>query len=213
MGDRGGYQRGTRVYVGGLSQGTKKEDLETEFEKFGKLNNVWVAFNPPGFAFIEFSNKTDAENACDSMNGTELLGGKLRVELSRSRGRGGFRGNGGGRGRGGSRGGNGPPVMGFGGRGRGGARSAGGRGGGGPRRGGFGRGRDFSRNGGRDNYVGGGVGVGGGGGGGGGGVGVYGGGNGTYGVSRNTFNGGDGASSRYRSRSPISAGGGANRRY
>lgn len=87
MSDRSSsYQRGTRVYVGGLAQGTKKEDLETEFEKFGKLNNVWVAFNPPGFAFIEFSNKTDAENACDSMNGTELLGNKLRVELSRSRG-------------------------------------------------------------------------------------------------------------------------------
>ena len=210
MGDRDGYQRGTRVYVGGLSQGTKKEDLESEFEKFGKLNNVWVAFNPPGFAFIEFSNKTDAENACDSMNGTELLGGKLRVELSRSRGRGGFRGNdGGSRGRGGSRGGNGMPPMGFGGRGRGGFRSGGGGGGGrggGPRRGGFGRGRDFGRSGGRDNY-GGGIG-----GGGGGGV-NYGSGNGNYGAGRSNYNGGDGSSSRFRSRSPISAGGGGSRRY
>ncbi|GLV33145.1 Repressor splicing factor 1 [Carabus blaptoides fortunei] len=62
MGDSN-YTKGTRVYVGGLGDGIKKEDLETEFEKYGKLNSVWVAFNPPGFAFIEFLNKDEAESA------------------------------------------------------------------------------------------------------------------------------------------------------
>lgn len=91
---------GTRVYVGGLNESIKKEDLELEFEKFGKLNSVWVAFNPPGFAFIEFSNQVDAETACDNLNGTDLLGSKIRVEIARGKRRGGFRGNrsGGGRG-------------------------------------------------------------------------------------------------------------------
>lgn len=97
MGDKEG-DRGTRVYVGGLSDGVKKEDLETEFEKFGKLNSVWVAFNPPGFAFIEFSNHSDAETACDNLNGTDFLGSKLRVEIARGKGRrGGMRGGRGGR--------------------------------------------------------------------------------------------------------------------
>lgn len=92
MGDR--EDKGTRVYVGGLSDGVKKEDLETEFEKFGKLNNVWVAFNPPGFAFIEFLNHDDAETACDNLNGTDFFGSKLRVEIARGKGRrGGFRGS------------------------------------------------------------------------------------------------------------------------
>lgn len=67
-----------------------------EFEKFGKLNKVWVAFNPPGFAFIEFLNEDEAEVACDNMNGTEIMGAKLRVEISRGRGRGGGRGGAGG---------------------------------------------------------------------------------------------------------------------
>ncbi|KAF7411330.1 hypothetical protein HZH66_000226 [Vespula vulgaris] len=63
-----------------------------EFEKYGKLNKVWVAFNPPGFAFIEFLNMNEAELACNSMNGTEIMGVKLKVEISRGRGRGGGRG-------------------------------------------------------------------------------------------------------------------------
>ncbi|XP_061730040.1 RNA-binding protein Rsf1 [Cydia pomonella] len=108
---------GTRVYVGGLIEGIKKEDLEREFDKYGKLNSVWVALNPPGFAFIEFENLQEAEDACSAMNGIEMLGTTLKVELSRKRdgprrnggGGGGFRG---GRGGGGFRGGRsfgGPP--------------------------------------------------------------------------------------------------------
>lgn len=136
MGDRD-EEKGTRVYVGGLNDGVKKEDLEGEFEKFGKLLSVWVAFNPPGFAFIEFCSLSDAETACDNLNGADFLGSKLRVEIARGKTRrgGGFRGGGGGRG--------GPP------RGGGGFRSGGGfrdgRGGSRGFRGGGGRGGSRGR--------------------------------------------------------------------
>lgn len=81
---------GTRVYVGNLCEKVKKEDLEGEFTKFGQLTSVWVAFNPPGFAFVEFCEKSDAEKACEVLNGSELNGisNQIRVELSRNRGRG-----------------------------------------------------------------------------------------------------------------------------
>ncbi|CAB3362188.1 Hypothetical predicted protein [Cloeon dipterum] len=86
-----------------------KEEIEREFEKFGTLSHVWVAFNPPGFAFITFENEHEAQSAVDHLNGSERFGTKLRVEVSRSRGRGGG-GRGGGRrdfGGGGGRGGGG----------------------------------------------------------------------------------------------------------
>ncbi|XP_066145565.1 RNA-binding protein Rsf1 [Euwallacea fornicatus] len=156
MGDRS-TERGARVYVGGLEEGIKKEDLQEEFEKFGKLNNVWIALNPPGFAFVDFSSPSDAEAACDNLNGIDFLGCKLRVEIAKER-RGGGRGGGGfrgdrGRGRGGPpRGGprNFPDRGGFRGGPGGGRFDRGGRGGGGfrgSRQDGGDRfgGRDFSR--------------------------------------------------------------------
>ncbi|KAH8260418.1 RNA-binding protein Rsf1 [Drosophila bipectinata] len=87
-----GDQRGTRVYVGNLTDKVKKDDLEGEFTKYGKLNSVWIAFNPPGFAFVEFEHRDDAEKACDILNGSELLGSQLRVEISKGRPRQGRRG-------------------------------------------------------------------------------------------------------------------------
>lgn len=104
--------KGTIVYVGGLDPKVKKEELETEFQKFGKLTRVWVAFNPPGFAFVEFIEKADAESAVTALHDNVLFGNKLRVEISRGRGRGGrggsgrgsFRGRGGGSDFGGGRG-------------------------------------------------------------------------------------------------------------
>lgn len=132
------------MYVGGLVEGIKKEDLEREFDKYGKLNSVWVALNPPGFAFIEFENVQEAEDACSAMNGFEMLGATLKVELSRKRDgprRNGPGGGGGGGGGGGFRGRGGPRGRSFGGN-PGGNRSFNSYGGGG---GGGGGGRSFDR--------------------------------------------------------------------
>lgn len=109
----------SRVYVGNILENVKKEDLEVEFTKYGKLTSCWVAFNPvrnetlylitqindltckqlflqPGFAFVEFDDEKDAKDAVSAMNGADFMGSKIRVEISPNRGRG--RGRGGGRG-------------------------------------------------------------------------------------------------------------------
>ncbi|XP_076360553.1 RNA-binding protein Rsf1-like [Tachypleus tridentatus] len=94
---------GTRVFVGGLTEDIQKEDLEMEFEKVGKIVSVWVAQNPPGFGFVEFDDREDANEAINSMNGQLIKGTRIRVEMSRGK----RSGRGGGRGRGGFRGGRG----------------------------------------------------------------------------------------------------------
>ncbi|XP_050218574.1 serine/arginine-rich splicing factor RSZ22 [Mercurialis annua] len=89
----------SRVYVGNLDPRVTERDLEDEFRRFGVIRSVWVARRPPGYAFVDFDDKRDAEDAIhelDSKNG-------WRVELSHNSrgggGRGGDRGGGGGRGR------------------------------------------------------------------------------------------------------------------
>lgn len=92
-----------KVYIGNLSEGASKLDVENSFSKFGPLKNVWVARNPPGFAFVEYEDARDAEDAVRGLDGTKIAGSRVRVEMSHGRqrrerdgGRGGrFRGGGG----------------------------------------------------------------------------------------------------------------------
>jgi RNA recognition motif-containing protein len=87
----------TRIYVGGINDTITREHLEDLFGKYGKTEHVWVAFNPPGFAFVNFETEQSATDAVDALNGEEFMGCKLRVEVSRPRAPGGRGGRGGSR--------------------------------------------------------------------------------------------------------------------
>lgn len=84
-------ERRNRVFIGGISDRVQKEDIEKEFGRFGKLNSVWVAQNPPGFAFVEYENADQADLAVIEMNGKPFLHSpnNIRVEHSHGGGRGG----------------------------------------------------------------------------------------------------------------------------
>ena len=58
-----------KLYVGDLGSSATKEELEDAFSYYGRLRNVWVARNPPGFAFVEFEDNRDAEDAARGLDG------------------------------------------------------------------------------------------------------------------------------------------------
>ncbi len=58
-----------KVYVGDLGNGAAKGELERAFSYYGPLRSVWVARNPPGFAFVEYEDTRDAEDAVKGMDG------------------------------------------------------------------------------------------------------------------------------------------------
>lgn len=73
---------GARVHIGDLSVNVTKQDLERAFEKYGRLEEVWMARTPPCFAFIVFRNQDEAEEAVGNLNGQIIGGSRVRVSLA-----------------------------------------------------------------------------------------------------------------------------------
>uniref|UniRef100_A0A1Y1K8Y3 CCHC-type domain-containing protein n=1 Tax=Photinus pyralis TaxID=7054 RepID=A0A1Y1K8Y3_PHOPY len=76
------YGSETKIYVGDLGNNASKQELEDAFGYYGPLRNVWVARNPPGFAFVEFEDPRDAEDAIRGLDGRTICGRRARVEMS-----------------------------------------------------------------------------------------------------------------------------------
>jgi hypothetical protein len=106
----------TNIFVGNLSYQTSQDELHAAFAQYGNVERVSIVTDresgqPRGFAFVEMTDKREAENAIAALNGAEMNGRALNVNEARPRpagggggGRGGFGGRGGGGGRGGDRG-------------------------------------------------------------------------------------------------------------
>ncbi|XP_015877070.1 serine/arginine-rich splicing factor RS2Z32 isoform X2 [Ziziphus jujuba] len=81
---------GTRLYVGRLSSRTRSRDLEDIFSRYGRVRDVDMKRD---FAFVEFSDPRDADDARYGLNGRDFDGSRIIVEFAR----GGPRGPGGSR--------------------------------------------------------------------------------------------------------------------
>ncbi|VDP06929.1 unnamed protein product [Heligmosomoides polygyrus] len=64
-----------KVYVGGLPNDATSQEIEDAFYRFGRIRKVWVARRPPGFAFVEFEDSRDAEDAVKALDGSDIIGG------------------------------------------------------------------------------------------------------------------------------------------
>ena len=133
-----------RIYVGNLSYDTTEDELRKDFSTFGEVVSVSVVTDrysgrSKGFAFVEMTNKAEADAAIAGLNGKAVKERTLVVNEARPRTEGGSSGgrSGGGYGGGGYGGGGGRDGGGRGGYGggggygdkRGGGRDSGGRGG------------------------------------------------------------------------------------
>jgi cold-inducible RNA-binding protein len=99
----------TNIFVGNLSYQTTQEDLHAAFAQYGGVERVNIVTDrdsgqPRGFAFVEMTERRDAETAIAQLNGAEMNGRALNVNEARPKPAG---GSGGGAGRGGRPGGGG----------------------------------------------------------------------------------------------------------
>ncbi len=95
-----------KLFVGGLSWGTDDNALHSAFSKFGEITEAKVinerdTGRSRGFGFVTFVQADDAQSAIAALDGADLDGRTIRVNVAQEKSRG---GGGGGGGRGGHRG-------------------------------------------------------------------------------------------------------------
>ncbi|KAK0245895.1 hypothetical protein EDD85DRAFT_37235 [Armillaria nabsnona] len=73
-----------KVYIGGLPENTRQEDLQGCFGKIGNIVNIELKI---GYGFVEFDNREAAEESVAKYNEGYFMGNKIRVELSHGGGR------------------------------------------------------------------------------------------------------------------------------
>ncbi len=93
----------TNIFVGNLSFQTNQDDLMAAFSQYGNVERVNIVTDRDsgqsrGFAFVEMTERRDAETAISKLNGAELNGRAMNVNEARPKPQGAGAGAGGGRG-------------------------------------------------------------------------------------------------------------------
>ena len=79
-----------KIYVGNLSYTTGEEDIRAAFSPFGAVDSVDVIMDrgtgrSKGFGFVEMSVDTEGQAAIDALNGKDLDGRSLNVNVAKPR--------------------------------------------------------------------------------------------------------------------------------
>ena len=78
------------IYVGNLSYSTSEEDISTAFSQYGTVDSANLIMDrstgrSKGFGFVEMNVDTEAQTAIDALNGKDLDGRSLNVNLAKPR--------------------------------------------------------------------------------------------------------------------------------
>jgi len=71
---------GSRVYLGGISHRCREDDIEYFFRKYGKLKDISIKNK---YAFVDFEDYRDAEDAVYDLHKKEFMGEMVSVEIAR----------------------------------------------------------------------------------------------------------------------------------
>lgn len=76
------------LYVRNVPDGTRDDELRSLFSKYGPISDVYIPLDyytrrPRGFAYIQFLDPRDADDAMYYLDGTRFYGRELEVEFAR----------------------------------------------------------------------------------------------------------------------------------
>ncbi len=78
------------IYVGNLPYEITSDNLQTLFEEYGEVTSAKVINDrhtgrSKGFGFVEMSSNDDADKAIEQLNGSELKGRNIKVNVAKPR--------------------------------------------------------------------------------------------------------------------------------
>jgi len=76
------------LYVRNVSDGTHSEDLKDLFSKYGPVSDVYIPLDyytrrARGFAYVQFEDARDAEDALYNLDRTNFYGRELEIEFAK----------------------------------------------------------------------------------------------------------------------------------
>jgi len=79
-----------QIYAGNLAYKISEDTLRELFEKYGEVTSVKIIKDretgrSKGFGFIEMTKEEDAEKAIQKLNGSDVEGRNLKVNIARPR--------------------------------------------------------------------------------------------------------------------------------
>lgn len=79
---------GNKLYVGNLPYSVRDEDLQQSFSAFGSVNSAKVMMErdtgrSKGFGFVEMGSDAEAQAAIDGLNGMQVQGRAVTVNVAR----------------------------------------------------------------------------------------------------------------------------------
>jgi RNA recognition motif-containing protein len=85
-------QMSTNIYVGNLAFSTSSSDLERLFAEHGSVSRAQVVEDRDtgrsrGFGFVEMSSSDEAQKAIDALDGADVDGRNLKVNVAKERSR------------------------------------------------------------------------------------------------------------------------------
>ena len=78
----------TSLLVRNLDFHTKADELKEHFSKYGEVRDVYLPRDyhtqrPRGFGFIEFQNFSEAKEALEQLDGSEIMGSVVKIVFAR----------------------------------------------------------------------------------------------------------------------------------
>ena len=61
-----------RIYLGKIPYNARERDIERFLKGYGRITNISMKY---GFAFVDFEDHRDAEDACHDLDGKTMDGG------------------------------------------------------------------------------------------------------------------------------------------